>query len=223
MAVVTLSGVVGAGKSTAARAIVEDLRAAGCEAVHVRFQDFIRWTNGGKAPRRRGEGCQTEDVRKDRVRWAGYRRRRLTLRIAAGYVFRTLLFRARLRRWPRRTILVFDRYFYDSLVHFDLTRGQVALKLLLRSIPPPDQAALLMIPAPTILERRPDYAREYAEQVALGYERLAARLPGIMVVETIDFAAVNETADRIAARALRQDRYRGASLVSGNRTRTPEQ
>lgn len=197
--VITLSGVVGAGKSTAAKEIVTRLRAAGREALHVRFQEFVRVRGERRHDSRPGRDEQGEGSENRRIRWGGYRRRRLSLRITAGYILRTMLFRARMRRWPTGTILVFDRYFYDSLVHFDLDAAPVATRLLLRAIPVPSRAAIMVIPAGIIQERRPTYAPEYAKQVAHGYRALAARLPQVTVVDTGDFAALREMVTQVTA------------------------
>ena len=43
---------------------------------------------------------------------------------------------------------------------------------------------------------------EYARQVSEGYAALPERFPGLMVVQTDNFASVGEAADRIAASVL---------------------
>jgi thymidylate kinase len=201
--VVTLSGVVGAGKSSAATAIVRELHSAGYQATQVRFQDFIRARAGGQhraAPSPAAPQAET--------RWHGYRRRRLSPRVAAGHAFRTLLFRARLRRWAPDTVLVFDRYFYDSLVHFELESAGWPLHLLLRAIPAPTISAFLLIKETTILERRPRYSKEYAQQISAGYEALAERFPRAVVARTDDFQAVPDLASAIVARILERSKAR---------------
>ena len=198
--VVTLSGVVGAGKSSAATAVVQGLHAAGCEAAHVRFQDFIGAR--GRSARAAKQAIASAASDQAQPRWQGYRRRRLTVQVAAGHALRTLMFRARLRRWPRNTVLVFDRYFYDSLVHFELTSNGWPLELLLRVIPPPAIPAFLLIEESTILERRPRYSKEYAHQVSTGYEALAGRFPGALVARTDSFQSVPQLASLIVARVL---------------------
>jgi thymidylate kinase len=190
--VVTLSGVVGAGKSSAATAIVRELHSAGYHATQVRFQDFI-----GARARGQHQASPSPAAGRAETRWHGYRRRRLTPRLAAGHAVRTLLFRARLRRWPSDTVLVFDRYFYDSLVHFDLESAGWPLQLLLRIIPAPTISAFLLIEERTILERRPGYSKAYAEQVSAAYEVLAERFPRAVVVRTDDFHAVTDLASAI--------------------------
>lgn len=205
---VTLSGIVGAGKSTAAKEIVRSLRSAGCPAEHVRFQDFValraRPRSSGGAP---GAGPANEGAprhNEGRARWDGYRRRRLTARIAVGHLLRTLLYRVRLLRWPRETVLVFDRYFYDSLVHYDVSAGGAWLRLLIGAIPAPTVAGLLLIGEATVLERRADYSREYARSVVEGYERLPAHFPNLLVVRSDDFDLVGQLSNRIVATVLQR-------------------
>ena len=197
-----LSGAVGAGKSSTAKAIVDRLRSAGCPAEFIRFQDFTRLRErrshaAVSKPRRAEMEFDDPDIR-----WGGYQRRCLTVRVAAGYALRTLLFRTRLNRWPKDTVLVFDRYFYDNLVHFDLQGAGSSLQLLMQVLPVPTVAALLLISEGTILERRPRYSAEYAHQVAEGYEELPKRIPGLLVVRTDDLASVADVAGRIAADVL---------------------
>jgi len=199
---VALSGAVGAGKSSTAKAIVDRLRSAGCPAEFIRFQDFTRLRErrshaAVSKPRRAEMEFDDPDIR-----WGGYQRRCLTVRVAAGYALRTLLFRTRLNRWPKDTVLVFDRYFYDNLVHFDLQGAGSSLQLLMQVLPVPTVAALLLISEGTILERRPRYSAEYAHQVAEGYEELPKRIPGLLVVRTDDLASVADVAGRIAADVL---------------------
>jgi len=203
---ITLSGIVGSGKSSAAKAIVHALRSAGCSAEYIRFQEFtelrarVRHPVSSMSPGRFARASAAPG--RGEARGGGYRRRRLTTAIAAGYVARTFLFRLRLRRWPKDTVLVFDRYFYDSLAHFDLSDAGVPLKLLMKAIPAPTLAALLLIGEATILQRRSRYSPEYAHQVAKGYEELAQTIPGLLVVRTDDFASVADAAGRIVASVL---------------------
>jgi len=199
---VALSGCVGAGKSTAAKAIVQSLRAAGHPAEYVRFQEFTKLRpNAAARPDATRPAAATPDPNgsADESRWIGYRRRRLTTDVTTGYVLRTLIFRSRLRRWPRETVLVFDRYFYDSLAHFDLDRGGLPLKLLMKAIPAPSIGALLFVREGTLLERRSNYSAEYAQEIVHGYQQVAERVPGLLVVPTDDFASVGDVAGRIVA------------------------
>ena len=97
---VALSGVVGAGKSSAAKAVVERLRSAGCRAEFIRFQDFTRLRERRVAAISKPQRAETRDPDNPGIRWGGYERRGLTVRVAVGYALRTLLFRTRLNRCP---------------------------------------------------------------------------------------------------------------------------
>ncbi len=197
-----MSGIVGAGKSSAAKSIVQSLRSAGFQAEHIRFQEFTDLRIG----RRREKGVAKRRPSSERRarRWTDYERRRMTIGVAAGYFLRTVLFRWRLRKWPADTVLVFDRYFYDSLVHFDWNAAGPLLSMLMKAIPEPAVAALLLIREPTILSRRSDYSAEYAHLVASGYEALPERFPGLVVARTDDFGAVARVVSDVVDAVLKK-------------------
>jgi thymidylate kinase len=203
---ITLSGIVGAGKSSAAKAIVHALRSKGLRAEHIRFQAFIALGRGKRSSSGAANGNPPLAREETRTRWETYDRRRLTPGIAAGYVARTLLFRARLRRWPTDTVLVFDRYFYDSLVHFDLEAGGRPLKVLMQAIPEPTTAALLLIRPATMLERRSHYSGEYVRQATASYAALPQWFPDLHVLQSDDFASVTDVSDEIVANVLSKTR-----------------
>ena len=124
--------------------------------------------------------------------------------MAAGYLLRMVVFRWRLRKRPADMVLVFDRYFFDSLVHFDWDAARPLLRLLTRAIPEPGVAALLLIREPTILARRADYSAEYAHLVASGYETLPQHFPDLLVARTDDFGAVAQVAGDVVDAVLRK-------------------
>jgi thymidylate kinase len=133
----------------------------------------------------------------------------MSFAVAAGYWLRTLLFRVRLRRRPKGTVLVFDRYFYDSFAHFEVNRGGLPMALLARLTPPPTVGAVLLVGEQTIRERRSRYSPEYANQVVRAYEELSKRFPGLLVARTDSFDAVGEIADRIVAGVLARRQQHG--------------
>ena len=190
---IALSGVVGAGKSSAAKAIVHSLRTAGYAAEYVRFQEFTTLRALTRSARTSPEGST--------IRGMNYQRRSLTVITAAAYGARTLLFRWRLMRWSKATVLVFDRYFYDSLVHYDLEMAGKPLALLLRMIPRPTIASVLLIQDTTVLERRA-YSMEYAKQAAQAYAELPNRIHGLLVVQTDEVRSIRNLADTIVAQVL---------------------
>jgi hypothetical protein len=185
--IVSLSGAVGSGKSTTARAVVESLRAQGRAAEHVRFQDFVALripTERRRAPRIQAAGAIPSAHRPPRERRHAYRLRPLTLSVTAGYLLRIALFRISLRRWPKDTVLVFDRYFFDSLVHFDLEGAGLLLQVLEWAIPVPTVAGVLLIPKQTLRDRRPEYSADYARLATDAYEQLAKRFVCLIAIRT---------------------------------------
>ena len=199
---VTLSGVVGAGKSTTAQAIVQALRAGGLSAEHIRFQEFTQLRVASREPRGRDATpapASSPGSGRQETRWTGYRRRRLSVGVAAGYAMRVLVYRWRLARIPPGTVAVFDRYFYDSLAHYDLEAAGWPLKVLLKAIPRPTVATLLLAEETTILRRRAHYSREYAHEVARSYEQLPLYLPNLQVARTDAFDALGPVVARAVA------------------------
>ena len=87
-------------------------------------------------------------------------------------------------------------------MHFELGGGGMVLTLLLKAIPSPTVAALLLIDEKTILQRRPRYSVEFARQAAQGYEELPTRIPGLLVTRSDDFGSVEGLVNRIVASVL---------------------
>lgn len=188
---ITVSGMVGAGKSTWVSNIVEQLARDGIVAERLPFRrrssrDQHKTSGAGKMVESDGTGT-TPGVG---ARWSGFRPRRLSALTALGYAGRTLLFRARF--WRRKNVLVLDRYFYDSFVHYRLSthREQLYMALLGRLIPTPDLAILLLAEATTVAGRRPDYAIEYVEPVSAAYARLPRYFPALIPITTDGSASV---------------------------------
>jgi ABC-type dipeptide/oligopeptide/nickel transport system ATPase component len=212
--VIALSGVVGSGKSSTAKAVVALLHEKGRRAAYVRFRDFISLrarsaaTPADLAPA--GEGP-------DGQRWQEYRRRPLTLVMTLAYLVRSLLFRIRVRRWPPSTVLVFDRYFYDSLAHFDLGEAGFRLRLLQWAIPAPTVAAVLVIPESTILDRRPTYSADYARLVTDGYTQVCERFERLLKIEGTDAHSVQGQAMFVVRELARCEGGSAGPVARGNR------
>ena len=179
---ITVSGMVGSGKSTAVRTVAEICQRAGRESRSVRFRSIgllgketsLKAVSKGPGGENRG------------ARWRGFQRRTLTARIALGYAVRVVAFRV---FGPRRSgpeCLILDRYFYDSFVHYrletDLERWYV--RMLRRLIPVPDVALLLQASADVLAARRPEYALEYMSSAGRGYDDLAGQFPDLVPVRT---------------------------------------
>lgn len=181
---ITFSGMVGSGKSTAGKHVAGVLAAAGVPCHYVRFRT-LGITPFKSSSDKRGAGKQVPNVRVV-SRASGFQLRRLTAAITCGYLARMLAF-----RWlgPSRTAsewFILDRYFYDSFVHYGLgtRRERLYAMLLQRVMPVPDIAVLLVASSETIAARRPDYAPEYISLAGRGYGRLRARFPELIEIRT---------------------------------------
>lgn len=182
---VTISGMVGSGKTTAANHVRRLAENEGVRATCWRFQSLpcFRFLQAGD----RGAAPHAEQAQSGRAaRWSDYRRRPLTARVALGYVVRILAFRL-FRRWRgSQEVQVSNRYFYDSFVHYELKTPAERLyaTLLQRLVPAPDLAILLMASPETITARRPQYAREYLSSVGQAYRNLRLRFPQLIEIST---------------------------------------
>lgn len=197
---ITVSGMVGSGKTTAVREITSFAKAHGLEAHAHRFQSLPcialrpRPRPDGRSPRASPTARPPADPP---TRWSGYERKRLGIAAVTVFAARILAFRMYRRMvWKPAEWNVLNRYFYDSLSHYQprsslermYYRGIVAL------IPRPDLAILVTARLDTIAARRPAYAKEYIELVGESYGRLALELPDLIEVSTD-----SETAARLTA------------------------
>ena len=180
---VTVSGIVGSGKSTALRQISDVARDAGLDAAQWRFQRLPCITL--RPPRREAPESEAAE-RTPTTRGKGYRPRQLTLTAAAGYMVRIAAFR--LYRLLHRDAdwYVVDRYFYDSFTHYDLSRGRGRFyaACLARAVPRPDLAFLLVASSHTVAARRPQYSAEYLAPVGQAYRDLRRRFPELIEVDS---------------------------------------
>jgi thymidylate kinase len=181
---VTVSGMVGTGKTTTVKHILDVLRREGVDADQWRFQRLPCITLG----RRSAATMPREPTdRKDRApRGQGYRARVLTSGTALGYVVRTFAFRV-YRRWtfsPRW--VVSNRYFYDSFAHFDLSvgRGRLYARVLRRLVPKPDLAILMVASPEALAARRPQYSIDYIKRVEAAYRGLRELFPELIEVNS---------------------------------------
>lgn len=202
---ITISGMVGSGKSTTAQFVMKVLSEAGLEPQYLRFR-YLR-VFGFRNPRRgASKAVAAEDDADGRTRGRGFSLRRLTAVRAAGYAARMIAFRmSGIRAASRCTVL--DRYFYDNFVHYEV--GTVTERLYARVlrglIPAPDLAILLVASGQTIASRRPNYAREYIDAVGARYEELGDVFPELVRVRT-DPGSATEDEVRRALNALIAER-----------------
>jgi thymidylate kinase len=205
---ISISGIVGSGKSTVARHLLQKLQNTRATAEYVRFQTLPCFTllrrGGHEAKPRPLPAREQPGGPQGAVRWAGYRRRRLTLTAASSYAARTVLFRLYLLTKPADSVLVVDRYFYDSLAHCHLTSRteRFFLRVLKRLVPDPDVALVLLASPATIAMRRPNYASEYVEQVLRGYGNVANHFLNVSTLSTDSMPGSSGVLDEVVTAFL---------------------
>jgi thymidylate kinase len=175
---VTVSGMVGTGKTTAIRQIADVMQRKGIASAEWRFQRLLCIT---LRPRR--SGSHTASGATER-RGVGYQSRRLTAFIVLGHLVRIIAFRV-FRRWPPvPTAAISDRYFYDSLAHYELgtRRERIYSAILRRMIPKPDVAFLMVASPQAVAMRRPQYTTDYLQNVAQGYDRVLRLFPELIEI-----------------------------------------
>ena len=201
---VTISGMVGSGKSSGEGRMVRLLRREGAHVQSWRFRTLPCFSlpfQSAEPPARTSAPKPGQTVR-----GRGYKRRRLTLGATAGYIGRMAAFRV-YRRWsqPEGWTLC-NRYFYDNLAHFDLDAPQARkyLAVLQRFMPKPDLAILFVASPDVIAERRPLYSPEYLEPVWQAYSSLTARFPELVVVSSDPEGTGRERVDELITGLLRR-------------------
>jgi hypothetical protein len=198
---ITVSGMVGSGKTTAVRGIASFAKARGLVTHAHRFQSLpcinLR-------PRRASDERNSGTVAgrpKEAVpatRWAGYARKRLGLIAVTVFVARVLAFRIYRRTvWKADECHVLNRYFYDSLSHYRPRSSveRMYYRLILALIPRPDLAILVTANPTTIAARRPAYATAYIELVGESYRQIASQIHDLIEVPT----DADGTAERLTA------------------------
>jgi thymidylate kinase len=203
---VTISGMVGAGKSHGEGHLVRLLRGEGVQAGSWRFRTLPCFTfRFGAAAHDPSESRRQRDARAP-VRGRGYKRRPLTFGATAAYLGRMAAFRV-YRRWRQPAgWTICNRYFYDNLAHFDLDAptAQKYVAVLRRFMPRPDLAIMFVASPAVIAERRPQYSTEYLEPVWQAYSSLAARFPEVVIVNSDPGGHGLETVDQMIAGLLRR-------------------
>jgi thymidylate kinase len=180
---ITVSGAVGSGKSTAVAHVIRCFEDAGHRATMWHFRSlpcFTWWHTLDTRSEQAGSGSR------ELPRRLGYRRKLLTGRVAFAIAARAVAFRL-FRRWRGAgAVCVCNRYFYDNLAHYELRarseRGYVWV--LSRIIPTPDLAILMVASVETIRSRRPQYANEYLVSTSESYRALQERFPELVTVSS---------------------------------------
>jgi thymidylate kinase len=200
---ITVSGVVGSGKSTAADYIASLVEREGIPGRVLRFQwlPCFTWFRSANAPTSPSGNAEIVPQR------VGYRRRTLTARATLGYIARMVAFRV--FRWTsaRNTCSVCDRYFYDNLVHYELRSPleHAYARLLHACMPLPDLAILLVASPTAIHERRWEYSSEYLSSMADAYTQLSRRCQELLAVQTEHREAALRELEHVVTQHLRGD------------------
>ena len=178
---ITVSGVVGSGKSTAVDHVCRVLENAGLRARPLRFQwlPCFAWFRPRGA---RTSPSASAEIVPQRI---GYKRKTLTARATLGYIGRMIAFRK--FQWSTTPGWdVCDRYFYDNLVHYELRSLQerAYARVLRACMPTPDLAILLVASPAAIAERRPEYSSEYLSSIDIAYMELGRHFPELVAINT---------------------------------------
>jgi hypothetical protein len=183
--IVTVSGMVGSGKSTAATQIQALLGDAGHDATLLRFQSLPCFTLLRRRLTRHSPAAAGSSAAPAK-RWTGYSRKRLTLAVTTVYLARIVACRIYCLAWPSRRWHVLNRYFYDVFAHYHLTSASERRNAaLIRAVMPVPDLAILVVAAPaTIAGRRPTYSADYLSQVAAAYNDLRLHFPELIEVRT---------------------------------------
>jgi thymidylate kinase len=188
MVLITVSGMVGSGKTTTVREITSFARAHGLDAHARRFQSLPCITLRPRhRPDRRNAGTASSRETAAAVRWDGYARKRLGIIAVAVFMARIVAFRIyRRAAWKAAEWNVLNRYFYDSLSHYQprSSRERMYYRIILALIPRPDLAILVTASRDTIAQRRPDYAKAYVELVGESYRHLASQVHDLIELPT---------------------------------------
>ncbi len=216
---VTFSGMVGSGKTTNAKKTLRWLCAQGYEPYYLRFR-FINWRSVWRTPATSPwrERESPNSARKSQPAASGEARpaethKPLTFALVVGYLLRIVQFRLFMWRHHRSHLIVLNRYFYDSFMHYrcDSPREQKYLRWLMRAVPQPDLSILLVVRPETAQRRRPAYAFEALRQLSENTTQLQNLAPHIRVVATDNLSTVDRQIEK-ELRAVFKNRKEAALL-----------
>ena len=206
---VTVSGMVGTGKSTAVKHLVHVIESEGVNVAYWRFQRLPCIT---LRPNRERSGVESSPRSTPTTveRGGGYRSRPLTAFRTLGYVVRMLAFRV-FHRWPRSARwAVSNRYFYDSVAHYDIDGpvGRLYATLLRRLMVKPDLAFLMVASRETLLDRRPQYSIDYIANVDRGYRGLRVTFPELIEINSEQNAGALDRMEAVVRELLAPNGHR---------------
>jgi thymidylate kinase len=208
LAIISFSGIDGAGKSTQIQALETWLAEAGIEVSNFSMWDDVvvgaRWRQfasrcafGGD----QGVGSPENPLKrrdKNVTSWP------LELVRLCLYVADALSLRLRVRRLQRghnQDVIVFDRYIYDELANlrFQQPFARGVIRLILKIVPNPDLACVIDVVPEIARSRKPEYPLEFLQRNRQAYFRLQEFAKDLRVIEN---STVEETAKKIRAVVL---------------------
>lgn len=197
---ITFSGIVGSGKSTNAKQAYRFLQESAYPVVYLRFRHLTArkilrtWFKKKKEP---AISPAPEKMKKRRTD-APLRQQpmiKLTLLRTLGYLWRIVILRLFLAVRLRRKIVIIDRFYYDSFVHYTLGgyRERFYLSVLKKALPKPNLALLLIARPQTILRRRPNYDETYVLQLYSHYKQVIQSFSHLVVIKTDSLKELSAT------------------------------
>lgn len=207
-AIISFSGIDGAGKSTQIQALETWLKRSGLQVSNLSMWDDVvvgaRWREfasrsafGGD----QGVGSPEEPLeRRDKNVTSGPMELiRLGLYLADAV--RLSLRVRRLRNAGNQGIVIFDRYIYDELANLRVERrlARSVIRMILKIVPNPDFACIVDIVPEVARLRKPEYPLEFLHRNRQAYLSLREFATNLVVVEN---STVEETAIKIRAAVL---------------------
>lgn len=208
LAIISFSGIDGAGKSTQIQALETWLTESGWQVSNLSMWDDVvigaRWRElasrsafGGD----QGVGSPENPLeRRDKNVTSGpldLIRLGLYLADAVSLSFRV----RRLRHTANHDVVIFDRYIYDELANLPFNRSfaRFVIRMILKIIPNPDLAYIVDVMPEVARLRKPEYPLEFLHRNRQAYLALREFARNLLVVEN---SSVEETAMKIRAAVL---------------------
>ena len=208
LAIISFSGIDGAGKSTQIEALEAWLLQSGLQvSIFSMWDDVVvgaRWREFASHRAFRGDqGIGSPEKPLER-RDKNVTSRPLELIRLCLYFADAFSLSLRIRRLQRSSaheVVIFDRYIYDELANLRLKHWlpRAMTRLILKLVPAPDLACIIDISPEVARFRKPEYPLEFLHRNRHAYLALREFVPNLAVVEN---SSVEETAMKIRAALL---------------------